>query len=316
MSVVTLRPWRREDLAAMAEIINAQVIAEGDGEPVTEASLAESYDHLQRCDPLTDIIVAEDARGDVAGYARTTWNDIRTGIREYVVVFEARAGLYALQRTLFDWAVERATENAAAHDHDDKRLKAFATVGGTRHELLVDAGFTPTGFSATMVRSTRDDVPDRPLPAGLTTRPVSGADLRAIWEADVEAFADDDNFVEQDEDDWARFVDEASAGTALWTVAWDGDDVVGQVRTRVRDGEAARIGRQRAWTEEISTRRDWRKRGVATALITASLRQLTELGFDEAALTADTESAAGSFHLYESLGYREVIRPAMMSRPL
>ncbi|HET9546852.1 MAG TPA: GNAT family N-acetyltransferase, partial [Desertimonas sp.] len=301
---------------AMAEIINARIVADGEGEPVTESSLAETYDHLQRCDPATDIVVAE-ANGEVVGYARTGWNDVvATGHREFWVANGALESVSGLERTLIDWAIQRAIENAASHTHDPKRLRAFAAVGGARHALFLDAGFETTGFSATMVRTALDDVPDRALPAGLVTRPVVHADLRAIWEADVDAFRDDDDFVEQTEEDWERFGDEAARGVALWKVAWDGEDVVGQVRTRVAEGEAARIGRRRAWTEEISTRRDWRRRGVASALITASLRQLAELGFDEAALSADIDAASGSFRLYESLGYREVIRHAMMVRPL
>ena len=63
----------------MADVINARISAEGDGEQTTEASIAGQYDHLQRCDPLTDIIVAEDSGGALVGYARTTWNDVRDG---------------------------------------------------------------------------------------------------------------------------------------------------------------------------------------------------------------------------------------------
>ena len=232
------------------------------------------------------------------------------------MVNEARDDMPGALQLLFDWVIDRATALAAEHDHPAKRLRAYAAVGGVRHGLLIDAGFEPIGFSANMVRTALDEVPDRPLPSGLTTRPVGPDDLRAIWEADVEKFRDHPSFVEPDEEDWARFLDEAAPGTDLWKVAWEGDAVVGQVRTRVRDGEAERIGRRRAWTEEISTRKDWRGRGVASALITASLRQLAALGFEEAALSADIDSDIGSFRLYESLGYREVLRSAMLVRPL
>ena len=298
----------------MADVINARISAEGDGEHTTEASMAEQYDHLQRCDPITDIVVAEDA-GELVGYARTTWSDVRDGYREYWVVHEARDDVPVAHRLLFDWAVARATAIAADHDHPRRRLRAFAAVGGRRHELLTAAGFEPIGFSANMVRTDLEEVRELPLPPGLVVRPVGSDDLRVIWEADVEAFRDHPGFVEQDEEDWGRFLDEAAVGTDLWKVAWDGGAVVGQVRTRVQEGEAERIGRRRAWTEEISTRKDWRGRGVASALITASLRQLADLGFDEAALSADVESDAGSFRLYESLGYREVLRSAMLVRP-
>jgi mycothiol synthase len=300
----------------MAEVINARISAEGDGEHVTEASIAEQYDHLQRSDPLADIVVAEDATGGVVGYARTAWSDVRDGHREFWVVNEALDHVSGAHQLIFDWVIARATALAAEHDHPRKRLRAFAAVGGRRHELLTAAGFQPIGFSANMVRSNLDDVEERPLPYGVVVRPVEAEDLRAIWEADVEAFREHPSFVEPEEEDWSRFLAEAAAGTDLWKVAWDGDAVVGQVRTRVQEGEAERIGRRRAWTEEISTRKDWRGRGVASALITASLRQLADLGFDEAALTADIDSDTGSFRLYESLGYKEVLRSAMLTRAL
>jgi ribosomal protein S18 acetylase RimI-like enzyme len=314
---VTLRPWRRADLSAMADVINARITAEGDGEHVTEASIAEQYDHLQRCDPLTDIVVAESADGTVVGYARTAWSDVRDGHREFWIVNEARDDVPEAHQLLFDWTVARATALATEHDHPRKRLRAFAAVGGRRHELLTAAGFEPIGYSANMVRTGLHEVAECPLPSGVVVRPVVDDHLRVIWEADVEAFRDHPGFVEPDEDDWGRFLDEAAAAdTNLWKVAWDGDAVVGQVRTRVQEGEAERIGRRRAWTEEISTRKDWRRRGVASALITSSLRQLAALGFDEAALSADIDSDTGSFRLYESLGYREVLRSAMLTRPL
>jgi mycothiol synthase len=313
---VILRPWRRADLAAMAEVINARISAEGDGEHVTEASMADQYDHLQRTDPLTDIVVAESSNGEVVGYARTAWSDVRDGHREFWIVNEALDTVPGAEQLLFDWVIARATALAADHDHPHKRLRAFAAIGGVRHDLLTGAGFEPIGFSANMVHTGLDAVPDRSLPADLATRPVVPDDLRAIWEADVENFRDHPAFVEPDEEDWGQFLGEAARGTDLWKVAWDGDAVVGQVRTRIQEGEAERIGRRRAWTEEISTRKDWRGRGVASALITASLKQLAELGFDEAALSADIDSDTGSFRLYESLGYREVLRSAMLTRAL
>ncbi|MGH9117949.1 MAG: GNAT family N-acetyltransferase [Acidimicrobiales bacterium] len=105
-------------------------------------------------------------------------------------------------------------------------------------------------------------------------------------------------------------------GTELWQVAWAGEEVVGQVRTHANPGEAGRLGRRRGWTEDISTSRAWRRRGVASALICNSLRQLRELEFDEAGLGADTENLSGAFDLYASLGYRQVSLRAVYERPI
>ena len=122
--------------------------------------------------------------------------------------------------------------------------------------------------------------------------------------------------MEQAEENWEKFRDEAQHGTALWQVAWAGDTVVGQVRTRVNEGEADRRGRQRAWTEDISTRRAGRGKGIASALIASSLRQLASLGFDEAALGVDLNNPTGALGVYERLGYQVVLRVTEYERRL
>lgn len=304
--MLTVRPYERRDLAGMAELVNARVDAEGEGERVTEASLAEAYDHLRNCDPVTDIVVAE-RDGAVAGYARSFWHDVAEGQRAFFCAFEGRDA--GVAQSMFDRACARSTAIAAGHEHPNKRLETWATAGTARDEMVRAAGFEVHGWSVLMCRRLDGAIADRPLAAGLEVRrPVDADQFRVIWESDVAAFRDHAGFVEPTEEDFAGFVAEAAQGTGLWHVAWDGDVVVGQVRTFVREGESEAIGRRRAWTENISTCREWRGRGVASALITASLRELAELGFDEAALTVDLDNPNGALGIYSALGYVEVAR--------
>ena len=51
----------------------------------------------------------------------------------------------------------------------------------------------------------------------------------------------------------------------------------------------------------ISTSRSWRKRGVVSAVICARLRQLSDLGDEQAILGVDTQNSNGACKLYESL---------------
>jgi ribosomal protein S18 acetylase RimI-like enzyme len=306
-----------DDLAGMAALINARDDRDGTGGPhVTVEAMADIYNHLQRCDPETDIVVVETGRGAIAGYARVEWGDWAEGFRSYWIVFEADPDPPEIQTEILDWAEGRALAIAAAQPAERPRIHAEALVGTPREAALLDRGFRPIRYSAMMVRPDLTDIPERPLPDGLTTRPVRPDDLRAIWEADIEAFRDHFGYVEQTEHDWEKFRDTAERGTELWQVAWEGDLVVGQVRTYESPGEAERIGRRRGWTEDISTRREWRKRGVASALICASLRQLRGLGFDEVALGAETENLTGAFDLYTSLGYRQVNLGAVYERAI
>jgi len=320
---ISVRPWQRDDLAAMAELINERVDDEGVGEFATADVLAEVYDHLRDCDPATDIVVAVDATGAVIGYARAAWYDmVASGVRKYYCAFEARQALPGLDAAMLDWVIARNRDvgraHAAAGPVPPQQLALYATDGTARWHTAVAAGLTPTGWSAFMSRPLPpgDELAARPLPGGLELRPVEPGHLRAIWEADVDAFRDDRDFFEQTEVDFGRFVAESDSGTELWQVAWDGDRVAGQVRTHETPGESARRGRRRAWTENISTRREWRRRGVATALITASLRQLVALGYEEACLGVDLDNPNDALGLYRSLGYGMLARGAELTAPL
>ena len=90
----------------------------------------------------------------------------------------------------------------------------------------------------------------------------------------------------------------------LWQIAWDGDGVAGQVRSFINHKENDDQGRLRGYTECISVRRPWRRRGLAHALILNSLRILKEHGMTEAALGVDTENISGALRLYERCGFR------------
>jgi mycothiol synthase len=318
LSELTFRAFRgRDDYAGIAALINERVAEYGEGEHATETSVAERYDHLQRCDPATDVLMVDAPDGRLVSYARVFWDDLSEGYRAYYLVFEAASNIDGLADRVLEWGVDRASVIAAGHDVVDKRIITWSVDGANDETAIRDiGGFDPYSWSAAMVRAHLRDIPDAPLPDGLEIRPVVERDLRAIWESDIEAFRDHRGYSEQDETDFERFLDEARRGTALWQVAWAGDVVAGQVRTRVNDGEDVARGRRRAWTEDISTRREWRGKGVASALIASSLRQLAALGFDEAALGVDLDNPTGALGVYQRMGYEVVLRVTQYSRPV
>lgn len=313
----SLRHFRgAADYPGLTAVINATVAEDGEGEYLDVDAIAAVYDHLQRCDPDTDIVIADGPDGGVVGYARVVWEDVPAeGHRAYWIAFEALSTVTGLAEALVHWGLTRASAVAAGHDHPNKRIQCWAIEGGHRAAAIeAIGGFEPFAWSAWMVRQLGDDIADVALPAGLELRPVEASQLRAIWDADVDAFRDAHGFVEPTENDYAMFLDEAAKGTDLWQIAWDDRGVAGQVRTYVNAGEAARRGRRRAWTESISTRKDWRGRGVASAVITSSLRQLAGQGYDEAALGVDLGNPTGALGVYERLGYEVVLRQAQYAR--
>ena len=137
--------------------------------------------------------------------------------------------------------------------------------------LLVSAGFEPVRYFFAMRRPNLDDQLDAPLPEGLEIREVRPEHLRAIWETEVEAVRDHWGATEPTEAGYQHFLTEASPEeTALWRVAWDGDQIAGQVRSFILEEGNRRDGVQRGWVERIMVRRPWRHRGLARALMAAS----------------------------------------------
>jgi len=308
-----------DDYAEMNRIANALRAAMGDSFTTSVGQLAAYYDSAERFRPERDVLIVE-LDGRTVGYGRTGLNEEVAGLHVYEVVpFLAPAldpePLYPLTLTILE---RHARALAAADPAPEKILETFGGDGAPNLERhVLAAGFAPARHSYQMVRPHLDDLPDAPLPDGLEIRPVRPEHRRRIWEAEDEAARDTWGWTEQTELDYQRFLtDPVRSDTSLWQIAWDGDEVAGQVRSFIDDEENARFGRLRGYTEYISVRRPWRRRGLARALIASSLPLLRARGMQEAALSVDTENVSGALRLYERCGFRPVSRQTVFRKPL
>ena len=108
----------------------------------------------------------------------------------------------------------------------------------------------------------------------------------------------------------------ARPSASLWKVAFAGDAVVGQVLNHINAAENATLNRKWGYTESISVQRDWRRQGIARALIAESMRMFRDMGMEYAALGVHTTNPNGAFPLYEGLGYRVTNLSWQMRKPL
>jgi ribosomal protein S18 acetylase RimI-like enzyme len=108
------------------------------------------------------------------------------------------------------------------------------------------------------------------------------------------------------------------SGLGSEQVAWDRatDQVAGQVRTFIDHEQNKLYDRQRGYTEMISVRRPFRRRGLARALIVRSLRVQKQAGMTESALGVDSENLSGATKVYEDCGFRVVKRNTIYKKPL
>ena len=175
--------------------------------------------------------------------------------------------------------------------------------------LLERAGYVPARYAIEMVRPHLDDPPPLELPPGIEVRPAVEAHRLAVARAVNEAFRDHRAWPEFTDEQMLHSLDHPLRGQLeIWQVAWEGDEVVAGVLGFIDEPENETFSRKRGYTEQIFTRRPWRGRGIASALIGRNLRLLRERGMTEAALAVDTENPSGALRLYERLGFVEETR--------
>jgi mycothiol synthase len=210
-----------------------------------------------------------------------------------------------------------AAEMAAGQD--TLRTRAFGSISHDGQDadeaLLRSEGFVPARYFFDMGRPTLDGVPDVPLPEGLEIRSVTRADVPAIFAADVEAFRDHWGGYDDSSESLQRFLDSPHVDPNLWVIAFDGNEIAGGVINAIYPEENAALGMQRGWLDSVFTRRPWRRRGLARALIARSLVALRERGMTSAVLGVDAENPTGALGLYESAGFAVEHRSTAWRKP-
>ena len=293
------------DYASFVELVRAANLADGLEWIPTVDGLKNDHRHTAEFDPRRDLVLVEvDDRlvGAAETNVRTRDGEAVHHIDGWVTPEWRRRGI---GRALLDWTERRAREVARVDGRTGPRaLTAWPDTLQTGAVALYEAaGFEIIRYGFLMTRDLAQPIASRPLPDGLAIRPVEPADHRRIWDADVEAFRDHWGRAERTEADYEHWYAMPELDTSLWRVAWDGDEVAGSVMTFVYPEENEELGLRRGWLEHVSVRRPWRRRGLASALITEAMRGLAAAGLAEAALGVDAENLSGALRVYESLGF-------------
>jgi mycothiol synthase len=316
------------DYSHMAAITRASAEVDDTERADTPEELEHFFGHLTNCDPYTDMIFAEVDPGDggepeVIGYSRGTWRLEGSGEHRYMFFGRILPGWRrkGIGRAMLGWMEARLREIAAGHPAEiEKYFMTFVAQGETGLAAMLEkTGYQPVRYMFDMVRPDLENIPAYPLPEGLEERPVLPEHYRAIWEADTEAFRDHWGFIEPGEEEYQAWLgDTITFQPQIWQVAWDiaTDQVAGQVRTFIDHEQNKLYDRQRGWTEMISVRRPFRRRGLARALIARSLQAQKQAGMTESALGVDSENLSGATRVYEDCGFRVVKRNTVYRKPL
>jgi GNAT superfamily N-acetyltransferase len=319
---LTLRPYAGEqDLPIIVDIINREF--EANGVPFREDTghvRAWYSNPSPSFDPFRDVTIAEVDGVPVAQCDRS-WVDttLEPMMREY------RMGGSVLPEwqhkgigtALLHHNQEKSRELALAHGGSLPRVFGSWTsdrqAGGVA--LLTENGFEEVRHFFEMTRPLNEPIPDVVVPDGLEVRPVRPDEYRKIWQADVEAFKDHWGGFEDSEESYQRWISRPDFDTSLWVVLFDGENVAGASINAVSKEENEKLGINRGWLHSVFTTREYRRRGIAHATVTASLKLLKERGYDTAILGVDATNPTGALRVYEGVGFSVAERSTAWRKP-
>lgn len=308
-SRVRFRSYTGEaDIPAITELLQASYAANGETLGVDSESLLHETRNLVRVDPTADMVLG--FVGDrLVARSSIDWADTPDGRSRY---YESWGDIHpdwrrqGLGTAMWRRNIERLTRLAAEDGFEGER---FLTVPWLRagdfggRALAKQLGYEQVRLYRHMTRPTLDDIEIAAMPPGLEVRPVTPDDLPAVWDAMTESFRDHFGAFDPGEANCRRWAGQATTDASLITVAFDGDEIAGAVHGVIDPHENEQQGYLRGWTDPIYTRRPWRRRGLAAALIGRTLLALRERGMTSAQLDVDTENANEALTLYERHGF-------------
>lgn len=314
--------WRApqlQDMPALYEMLIAIDRADQRGANWTLANLQTQFDDPW-CNPQHDFRLAFTPEGKVAAMARVFVNPHSTG--------ENRAYLWdeihpdhrtpELAEFTLNWMETRARQRLQSCNRlpGILRINAAATMR-ERIALYEQRGYTPVRYFYRMQRDLHQPIPPGPLPPGLTLHPYSSEMDYAVWQVFNEAFQDHWSFEPVSYQEWQMFFTGSSDFRPdLSLVAMESDRIVGLSYNTICAEANERQDVREGWIGELGVLRGWRGRGIATALLCATMRAFQAVGLDYAMLGVDTENPTGALQLYEKLGFKAIRQHITLARPV
>lgn len=322
---VRLRTPTAADTPAIAALLNARRRAEGQREEYDADGIAAAW-KSPGFDPAVDCVVAEAADEGIVGY------DVAIDQGSHRV-FDCLGGAVrpdaqgrGIEETLLAWAERRVRELVPrAPAGTAVRLCAGKWAVGNESEIAVleRAGFRHLRTFVRMRTDLADPVPEPAWPEDVSVEALrigDEADERAFWEARTATFADH----------WGAIPPDAELGLARFRHEVRGSDFDPSLFVAAR-ARSAVVGicfchpalhgdETTGYVGHVGVVPQWRRRGLARALLRHGLATLRERGKTAAGLGVDADHPTGAIRLYREEGFREwdrvllfgkVIRPGV-----
>jgi mycothiol synthase len=289
MAAIELRPPMADEAEAITQLIVACDIAEYGSADIELDDVLVDW-RRPGFDLEKDAVVAVE-EGRIAGYSAVT----RSGHRDaYVDPEQLGRGIGS---RLLAWSEKRAPEQLAP-GNSVLLGQPVASVNEAARKLLESAGYEPVRSYWRMVAPLEGPPPSPVWPEGVRVRTFDRErDDRAVHTLIQESFGDNERHVPESFEEWeAGMIDREAFEPGLWFVAESEGKVVGAVLCPAYEEDG--------WIRQLAVSRDWRRRGLGTALLYQAMAEFHRRGRKELGLVVDSWNRTGAREMYERAGMR------------
>lgn len=307
---LTWRALTPDDVPAWLALLQTVEDHDDAAERTSRSELAELFDGEWR-DPARDLLGGFDPAGRLRAYARAEFQPVDAGTLAPVLLGAVHPDDRGrgLGRALAAWAEGRARQQLAGVDSRlPARLRWYVDDHHTdARSLATRAGFTPQRWYLDLRRDLAQPLPEVTLDDGLAIEGYRDERSEEIRVTHNESFAVDHWGSSPIRPDvWAQEVvgrDTFRAGWSFAAVDTGTGRVVGYLISAAYEQDWEPQGYTEGWTDLVAVRREYRGRGLASALLAAAMRAYAGAGLEYAGLGVDTENPTGALGLYTRLGY-------------
>ncbi|MDQ3927605.1 MAG: GNAT family N-acetyltransferase [Chloroflexota bacterium] len=312
------RYYREGDVPALVELIGAADRADGVYKHTTEEDLRDTFS-TPGLEPERRVLLVEGPplpgvpQGVLLGFGRAfPGADSARNERIYNVALRVRPEVrkYGLEQEIARRLVGIARQQEAepgAGPAGRVRLRAFLFDShASARQAWEQTGLRRVRTGWTMLRPLNDSIAQPHPVDGVTLRTYRRPeDNAATLQALNSAFSDMFDFQPLDDARWEHAM---SASYVRPDLSWVAEPreapgtIVGFAICWIAGEENLRTGRLEGWVEGIGVVRQWRRKGIARALLLNSLHSLMSAGMEAALADVDSESVAAT-RLFQLAGF-------------
>jgi len=287
MAAIELRPPTANEAEVVTQLIAACDIAEHGAADIELDDVLVDWGRPSFDLEKDAVVAVEDGR--IIGYATVT----RSGNRDAYVHPEQLGRGFGSR--LLAWSEERAAEQLG---QGEAVLlgQPIAAVNQAARKLLESAGYEPVRSYWRMVAPLEGPPPSPEWPEGVRVRTFDRErDDRAVHTLIQDSFGDNERHIPESFEEWeAGMIDREAFEPGLWFVAESEGKVVGAVLCPAYEEEG--------WIRQLAVSRDWRRRGLGTALLYQAMAEFHRRGRKELGLVVDSWNRTGAREMYERAG--------------